>query len=505
MRIKFQMHSGLQNVLSKLQSLVTRLENHPILTRVPKRYIRPALATIALLLLGSAIYFPITVLNTRNTTESTETLQTATVRTGDLVIYANGTGTLTAANEVDLAFDTSGQVTRVSVKVGDKVNKGDQLAEMDDTDAQFQYEEAQHSLRELTSVGAIASAQEAAAAAQTDLDSAIRHLKYLISPDVYYWELEVEQAKAELEAAQTAYDADPASAQIKEKLEEAEAYLDFAEDELYGNRIYYKEEYLPINFTMYARTKDEYIAAPTETDIKEARAAVSVAEATLQEAEYLYAALTGGEVPEDASGSGLTALEQAQLDMQAAQAKVDGTRIIAPFPGTIMSVDTSVGDTAGTTAVISLADLSQYYIEFFLDESDWNNVAIGYEAEITFDAMPDETFNGEVIQVDPGLYTSGNTSVVRAIVKLETREAEFNLPVGTGAAVDVIGGRAENAVLVPVEAVHQAGEQYTVFVLENGKPRLRLVEVGIQDAQYAVIKSGLAAGEVVTTGITETK
>jgi multidrug efflux pump subunit AcrA (membrane-fusion protein) len=71
--------------------------------------------------------------------------------------------------------------------------------------------------------------------------------------------------------------------------------------------------------------------------------------------------------------------------------------------------------------------------------------------------------------------------------------------------VDVIGGKAENAVLVPIEALHKAGEQYTVFVVENGEPRLRVVEVGIQDTLYAEIKSGLNAGEVVTTGITETQ
>jgi multidrug efflux pump subunit AcrA (membrane-fusion protein) len=71
--------------------------------------------------------------------------------------------------------------------------------------------------------------------------------------------------------------------------------------------------------------------------------------------------------------------------------------------------------------------------------------------------------------------------------------------------VDVIGGRAENAMLVPIEALHLAGDQYTVFVMENGQPRLHVVEVGIQDLLYAEIKSGLKPGDIVTTGITVTK
>jgi HlyD family secretion protein len=198
-------------------------------------------------------------------------------------------------------------------------------------------------------------------------------------------------------------------------------------------------------------------------------------------------------------------LETAKLNLESAQVTLDGTKIFAPISGTIMAIDTSVGNTAGTGTIVTVADLSQYYLETFLDETDWGNVAVGYSAEITFDALPDKTFTGEVIQVDPGLYTSGNTSVVRAIVKLDTSINKINLPIGTTAAVDVIGGKAENAMLVPIEALHQAGDQYTVFVMENGQPRLHVVEVGIQDLLYAEIKSGLNPGDVVTTGITETK
>ena len=77
---------------------------------------------------------------------------------------------------------------------------------------------------------------------------------------------------------------------------------------------------------------------------------------------------------------------------------------------------------------------------------------------------------------------------------------------GVEAAVDVISGQATNAVLIPVEALHQLSDgSYTVFVMENNQPVLRSVEVGLQDGTYAEIKSGLKAGEVVTTGVVETK
>jgi RND family efflux transporter MFP subunit len=503
---KFRLPTVLRGISAKISTLSAKIENSRLLSRVPKKLTRFVLIIITLSIIGSAIYFPVIALTAKGTTESTEALQTAVARTGDLVIYASGTGTLIAADEVDLAFKTSGQVKAIYFEVGDEVKKGDLLAAVDDTDVQIKYTQAKRTLLELTSPASIAAAEEAVAAAQSDLDSANSHLAYVISPDVFLWELKVEEATQEVEDAKTALEASPNDKDLLEKLEQAEDYLAYAEGTLEGNWYYYEHEYVPYHFTVWDKeTHTKYVAAPSETEIMEARAAVTGAEATLQEAKWLLAALTGGEVPEDATGSGLSELESAQLDLESAQADLDGTKLYAPISGTIMSVDMSVGDMSGTGTVITVADLSQYYLEIFLDETDWGNVAVDYEAEIIFDALPEKTFAGEVIQVDPGLYTSNNTSVVRAIVKLNSSTEEINLPIGTAASVDVIGGKAENAVLVPIEALHKAGEQYTVFVVENGEPRLRVVEVGIQDTLYAEIKSGLNAGEVVTTGITETQ
>ncbi len=506
MRNKFQIPSVLRNISSRISGFITKIENHRLLARIPRKLIRPGLAIIVFLLLGIAIYFPVATLNTKSTSEGTETLQTATSRTGELVIYASGSGTLIPADEVDLAFKTTGQVKTIYIEVGDQVEKGDLLAEVDDSDASIKYTQARRNLLELTSVAAVASAEEAVATAQSDLDSANNHLAYVISPAVFEWELEVEEAKQAVEDANAALEAAPEDEDLQAKVEKAEAYLDFTEDKLKDSWYYYEYEYLPNNFTVRDKeTGEKYVAGPSDTEIIEARAAVTLAEATLQEAQYLYAALTGGEVPEDATGSGLSELESAQLELESAQVTLDGTKIYAPISGTIMSTEISVGDSVGTSVVITVADLSQFYLEVFLDETDWPNVAVGKEAEIVFDALPEKTFAGEVEQVDPGLYTSNNTSVVRAIVKLNESSSEINLPIGTAAAVDVIGGKAENAVLVPIEALHKAGDRYTVFVVENGELRLRVVEVGIQDLLYAEIKSGLEAGEVVSTGITETQ
>jgi RND family efflux transporter MFP subunit len=428
-----------------------------------------------------------------------------------LVLTASGTGTLIANNEVTLAFKTGGQVTAINVEVGDQVQVGDVLAQVDDATEQVSLTQAKRALAELTSLNAIATAQEAMATATTTLQSARNHLEYLISPAVMHWEDEVTKAQQAVQDAQKVVDANPTDQTAQQKLKDAQAYLEHAKASLVSAQAAYETDYLPSTFTV--KTVDrvthkivKYVAAPTESDILAARAAVTGAQAALDESTFLYNVLTGSDVPENATGSGLNALEQARQAVQSAQETVDGTRLVAPISGTIMSVDTSVGDTIGSSAaVITIADLTQPTLEIFLDESDWTNIALGYPVEVTFDILPDTIFPGKVTQVDPGLYASNNSSVVRAIVTLDKVEGAFNLPLGTSASVDVIGGSAKNAVLVPVEALHKAGEQYTVFVMENGKLKLRVVEIGIQDLLYAEVVSGLKAGDVVSTGITVTK
>jgi multidrug efflux pump subunit AcrA (membrane-fusion protein) len=112
-----------------------------------------------------------------------------------------------------------------------------------------------------------------------------------------------------------------------------------------------------------------------------------------------------------------------------------------------------------------------------------------------------------VVQVDPQLVNSGGVTAVRALLLLDTDSfaKPQTLPVGMNAIVDIIGGRAENAVLVPVEALRELSPgEFSVFVMEDGEPKLRFVEVGLMDFSFAEIISGLEAGETVTTGIVAT-
>ena len=463
------------------------------------------IAVVALLAVGGVYAYQ----NMNATSETTDApaMQTAKVRQGDLTLYASGTGTLIPASEASFGFRSSGQLLSLSVSVGDVVEAGQLLAELDNIPEQIKLQQAERTLQELTSPAALAIAERDVAIAEQKVNDALSTLAYQISPTVFHIEEEVAELQAELLLAKEEATNNP-SDEADAKVTKLENDLEYAEKNLRSARYYYEVEYIPETFTIAAtRTEPSYIAAPSEFNITEARAEYALAQEELIEAEYYLAALKGEEIPAEATGSMLTKLEQAQFDLVSAQNNLDATRLYAPISGMVMSIDVQVGDTVGTSPVITIADTSESYLEIFLDETDWGMIDVGYPVEVIFDVLSEKTFSGEVVQVDPALYATQSSSLVRGFVRLS--DAAFSgskLPVGSAAAVEVIGGRAEGVLLVPVEALREASPgQYTVFVMVNDEPKLRVVEVGLQDLFYAEIISGLEAGDIVSTGVVETE
>jgi len=466
---------------------------------------------LALIIGGGYAYYTYQYQPAQETSDEPE-LQTATIRRGDIILYASGTGTLIPAAEAAFGFGSSGQVTEILAGIGDQVEAGQILARLDDTSAQNSLKSAQRDYLELTSQTSIVSAKQQVAELEDELTSARATLGWLVSPSVVTWEERVAEAETALQQAK-----DEGSS---EKIAAAEQTLKLAQTNLtYAQNAYYN--YLVENFaeteTFGSRgseyeviVKDEdgnpVINYPTELEITLARTNYELAKAQLQEARWYLSALQGEEIPVNATGSNLAKLEEARTKLENAQLDVESTQLIAPISGIVTSLDFSVGDNVNTSAVVTIADLSTPYLEIFLDETDWDKITVGYAVEVTFDAVEEKIYTGTVAQVDPGLSTQQNTSYVRALVELDPQQAGLHLPIGAGAAVDVIGGRTENAILVPVDALRETSPgSYAVFVIENDTPKLRVVEIGLKDLFYAEVLSGLEPGDVVSTGLVETE
>jgi HlyD family secretion protein len=463
-----------------------------------------------------------------NLAAATPTLQTATARRGDLIISAGGTGTLLAPED-DLSFTATGQVkvTHVYVEAGDTVQAGELLVEADSTQAQVDYDQAQNAYNGLTSLTAIADARTAVANAQSSLESARNNLEYLISPDVVYWEDQSQLADEELKKAQARVDRSPSDPAAQQSLQTAKDRTGFMSDKLAEAWKNYYDVYVPETFPIAVDkiNKDTYLV-PTDLEIQKARTAIGAAETQLEQGKELLGVLTGGAMPRNTTNPGLLKLEQAQRALADAKVNLDGTKIVAPIAGQIIAVNATEGSKVGTrlvagatptpeapgtttsapATIVVLANTSQPYILTYWDPSDWDKIRVGNEAQITFDDLPDQSFSGKVAEVDRTLYISGNTTAVQGQVSLDAAYTTLDLPLGATASVEVISQSARNAVLIPVEALHEISPgKYEVFVVTNGKLELRSVEVGLEDQTTAQITSGLEPGEVVSTGLAQTQ
>jgi len=255
----------------------------------------------------------------------------------------------------------------------------------------------------------------------------------------------------------------------------------------------------------YDRAKANYdlaVAPASEEGIAAARANVAQAQSNLD-------TLRSGGTTEEVETAQLN-VEQARLNLESAQRALDETTLTAPVSGTVTAVAASARETVGTTAMVTLAEVSEPLVEFYLDETDLELIAVGYEVEVTFDALPDTVFSGHVLSVDPVLVEVSGAPAIRAVAKLEPDEEQSSLLatllMGVNASVEVIAGSAENALLVPTEALREiAPGEYAVFVMVDGELQMRQVEVGLMDYTYAEIISGLEQGDQVSTGTVQTE
>lgn len=445
---------------------------------------------VVLVLIGTGV-FVITRRNTPAQARSTGVVsQNATAYIGSLTISASGTGTVVAAEEASVGFYGEGTIGELLVSVGDQVAAGDVLA----------YQSNTQSL-ELAVTNAELQLELAESALQSIYDN--------YDTDLADAELAVVSAQITLNAAETA----------RIQLDYARCDEDIVTN-YYGTYLRTKENYdklvnrqAPETEINEAKAKmnaawvnyDYCVAARDETEIAESDANVAVANAALTSAQTRYEKLKNG-VDADEVAQAQADIAAAEYNLSVAREALEGATVTAPIGGTIMSISASTGDTV-EGAFITINQMTPTTLTISLDETDLNSIGVGYIVEVVFDAFENQTFTGKISMVSPGLTSMGNSGVVSAEVVLDedsyTKVA--TIPIGLSASVEVIGSRAQNVILIPVEALVDLGDgKYAVNVVKNGTTTQREVEVGIMDYTYAEVLSGLEAGEVVSLTGAET-
>lgn len=440
------------------------------------------------------------------TVESDET-QTSAVDLAPVSEIVGATGTVSSAQSALLTWKTSGIVAGTYFEVGDTVQAGDVLAELDpgslsplDIIARAELVAARKALDNL-----LASQTRSALAFQS-VETARQALEDARSPVID--QSSALQAVAEAEKAVA--DADrrlktltaPVS---RAALDQAQANLVLKEKKLADNqemidRIQKKlnkrdDQYRPwesrrryrqimdglemqriqlqIDYENSLQRYKNLKSPPDPVEVALAEAELLEAQASLVDAERALQRIADGSSPADLAlleaqladarreyarlkdGPAVQDIAAAEARVAAAQSTLEKSRLIAPFNGTISDVISQPNDLVSPgTPAFRLDDLSSLSVDVGVSEIDINLVKTGQPVILTFDAILARQYNGRVVEVSPvGTVSQG---IVDFMIRVELTDPDSAVRPGMTAAVEII-------VRQPAEAL--APNQ----VLEDGK------------------------------------
>ncbi len=195
---------------------------------------------------------------------------------------------------------------------------------------------------------------------------------------------------------------------------------------------------------------------------------------------------------------------------RAQQAQVKSTRndafIRAPFDGVILRKEAEVGEVIAPSpggsalsrsAVLTMADFRTLEMEVDVIERDIPLVQVGGAASIRLDAYPRDPRRGRVRLVRP----TADRQKATVQVKVEFAEIPpFARPEMAGTVVFLAKGQAERAeerarVLAPATAIVRRGSQTAVWIVRKGTAHERNVRIGKRVGESVEITEGLEGGE----------
>ncbi len=456
------------------------------------------LILVLVLMIAAAIIY--TVYENQKTAASealAETMATVTtkIKKGELSLTLEDiTGTVRSNQSVDLYWQTSGTISEVSVAIGDTVAKGDVLtildpdtldqdvinAELDLQDAQDEMEELLNNASALSeALSALVTAQQAVEDAQTSLDSMDLSRATDLNIDLAYEayleaQNDYESAVAKFETTRD-YDADDAT-RIK-RLGDVGGYRSVRDNAL-------------AQYTWYLGQVDEL-------ERQTRQATLLLAKATLEEKQYKYQKLLDG--PTEAK------LNVAQAAIDAAQKKIDSSKIIAPFAGTVTKIDAKTNDVVSydsSTAqrnifAARIDDTATFYIDFSVSELYINDITLGQPVQIVFTAIPDKTYNGVVTNIADTGATSGWS--VTFDVAVAITDADEQVKSGMTADIKMEVADVSDAIYVPQTSVLLDGEKYFVNLKQqDGSFEQKEVTIGlITGANVQIFSDELKEGDEI--------
>ncbi len=470
-------------------------------------------------------------------------IQTRTVEYATVAQEVAATGNVKSADTVDLAFQTSGKISQINVKVGDHVSKGETLAYLDNTSEQAALTQAKAKLDQLVNGATsqdLAVSEAGVASAKTDLANAEAGLISALS-DAFVKADDAVRNKADkiyytqgsgYASFGTQYSSGGVvyniqapdvntGVMLSSERQKVEGILDSwngvssgADETSAGAALsnlkiiqtFLNDTSSAVNILSSNNSTISDFYDSFKSDISTARTNVSTAisnlETSLQTykakksalslAESQYSLKKAPARPED------LLIDQAEVDQ--ARANLNKTIISAPMNGVVTKVESDEGEiiAANTNQISVIAD-SNLEIEVYIPEADISKVKNGASASITFDAYgKDFVAQALVSSIDPAATSKDGGPTYITI--LQFANTDEKIKPGMTANITIKGEEKQNVLAVPQRAVASRDNAKYVRVLVGKNIVEKEVTTGLRGSDGNVeIISGLSEGEEVVT------
>lgn len=189
-------------------------------------------------------------------------------------------------------------------------------------------------------------------------------------------------------------------------------------------------------------------------------------------------------------------LKVAQADSELMNARISKATIRAPFSGTIGLRQISVGDYVKEGQdMVNLESLDPLKVDFRVPELALSQVSNGQMLQITLDAIPDKTYDGKVVAINPLIDANGRSIVIRAQVP----NRDGRLRPGMFARVRLFTSTSKDTLVVAEESLFPLGDDKYVYKVVDGKAMRQKIEIGQRREGRVEVVNGLAPEDVVVT------
>jgi len=196
-----------------------------------------------------------------------------------------------------------------------------------------------------------------------------------------------------------------------------------------------------------------------------------------------------------------TNLTSARNEKLRAELNLEYTKIKAPFSGAIGDVELVNGQRINAGAkLFKIFETSTLKVEVRVLENEVASLEVGNFAEVMVNSIPNEKFNGRVVNISPNVDTE--TKTCKVIVEMQNSSSKIKP--GMFATVNIQAATYKNRLLAPIEALVVRDNRTLVFVVVDDLAKWTYFDIGEKSDRYIEIKGGeiKAGDEVVVKGHT---